>query len=274
MRILIQSLVEASRAPEYFAGLQARAARIARPGVTVDFVAMPDGVYGVHPPSDVVRYPYMAAFSTQLILENALNAEAAGYDVFAVGSVQDPALEEVRSVLGIPVVGYGEAAMHFASCLSTRFAVLVFQPGFDQMMDLRIQRLGLAARALPTMLVDAGFDDVGRGMSEAERLVARFEEAARAAIARGAEAVIPGQLYLSEAIARAGCTRIDDVPVVDGLASIIKMAEVMADFAQLGISVTRRGYLHARPPREMIEHARRFHAGAVARPMSLPKAAP
>lgn len=261
MRILFQSLIEADRAPAYFEGMRARAADIARPGVTVDFVGMPAGIYGRHAPSDVVKFPYMATFSTQLILENALRAEAEGYDVFAIGSVQDPALEEARSVLGIPVVGYGESATHFASCLSTRFVVLAFGQGFDQMMDLRIQRLGLAARALPTVLIEAGFEDVGRGLSESGQLVARFEAAARAAIARGAEALIPGQLYLSEAMARAGVTRIDEAPVIDGLAATIKMAEVMADFARLGISVTRRGYLHARPPREMVEHARRFRGG-------------
>ena len=44
---------------------------------------------------------------------------------------------------------------------------------------------------------------------------------------------------------RAGVTRIDEVPIVDGLAAVVKMAEVMADFKKLGISVTRRGYLHA-----------------------------
>lgn len=259
MRIRFQSLIEAGRTPDYFAGMQARAATIARPGVSVDFIGMPEGIYGPYTPAEVVKYPSMAAFSTHQILENALAAEAAGYDVFAIGSVQDPGLEEVRSLLRIPVVGYGESAMHFASCLSTKFCVLVFQQGFEQMMDLRIQRLGLAARALPTMLIDARFEDIGRGLAAPEALVAQFTAAARAAIALGAEAIIPGQLYLSEAVARAGVTRIDEAPVIDGLTSVLKMAEVMGDFARLGIGVTRRGYLHASPPREMVAHMRRFH---------------
>jgi Asp/Glu/hydantoin racemase len=199
----------------------------------------------------------------QLILDNALRAQDEGYDVFAIGSVQDPALEEARSLVNIPVVGYGESAMHFASCLGSKFAVLVFQKGFDQMMDLRVQRLGLAARALPTAVIDASFDDIGRGLSDdPEQLVDAFCTAAHLAIAQGAEVLIPGQLYLSEAIVRAGLTRIDDVPVMDGLSATLKMAEVMSDFKQLGISVTRRGYLHARPPVDMVEHALRFRSQA------------
>lgn len=266
MRILFQSLVETGRTPAYFAGMHERVNKIARPGVTVDFIGMPENVYGKYTPADVVKYPYMAAFSTQLILENALRAEAQGYDVFVVGSVQDPALEEARSLLDIPVVGYGESAMHFACCMSTRFAILVFQEGFDQMMDLRVQRLGLATRALPTLLIDASFEDISRGLSESEQLVAKFEKAARVAIAQGAEAIIPGQLYLSEAMARAHITRIDEVPVIDGLSATIKMAEVMADFKDMGISVTRRGYLHARPPADMVHHARQFHGRANNKP--------
>ena len=256
MRIMYQSLIERSRAPDYFNGMRARVATIARPGVTMDFVGMPEGLYGRWTPAEVVRFPYMAAVTEQIILENALRAEAD--DVFALASVQDPALEEARSLLNIPVVGYGESSMHFACCLATRFVVLVFQPGFDQMMDLRIQRLGLASRALHTMLVDARFEDISKGMSAPDQLVARFEQAARAAIAQGAEAIIPGQLYLSEVIARAGLTRIDDAPIIDGLTSLLKMAEAMADFKRLGITATRRGYLHASPPREMVEHVRRY----------------
>ena len=103
------------------------------------------------------------------------------------------------------------------------------------------------------------FPDVGKGLEDSGLLVEKFTRRARQLIAQGAEAIIPGQLYLSEAIARAGVTRIDEVPVVDGLAATLKMAEAMADLKRLGVSVTRRGYTHARPTADMIEHARTMH---------------
>lgn len=258
MKILFQSLIEMGRTPAYFSGMQARAATILRPGVQVDFVGMPAGIYGDHAPSELLKYPYVAAMTEQFILDNALRAQSEGYDVFAIGSVQDPALEQARALVDIPVVGYGESAMHLACCLSTRFAVLVFEKGFDQMMDLRIQRLGLAGRALPTVLIEADFDQVSRGLAQGELIVDAFTRAARRAIEGGAEAIIPGQLYLSEAIARAGVTRIDEAPVVDGLSANLKMAEIMADLKALGIGVTRRGYLHARPPAGVVEHVQRL----------------
>ena len=103
------------------------------------------------------------------------------------------------------------------------------------------------------------FGDVAKGLEDATAIVQAFTHIARKAIAQGAEAIIPGQLYLSEAIVRAGVTRIDEVPIVDGLAAVVKMAEVMADFRRLGITVTRRGYTHAQPPKDVLEHALKFN---------------
>lgn len=260
MRIWYQSLVDGGRMPSYFERLKERVGKVARSGVEVRFVSMPEGVYGDHEPADVVVFPYIMSLNVHFILDNALRAEKEGYDVFAVGSIQDPGLEEARSLIDIPVVGYGEAAMHFACALGSRFTVIAFHAGFDQIMDLRIHRLGLAQRALPTLLMDANFSEVGKAQQDPSRLVERFHDTARLAIRQGAEAIIPGQLYLSEAIAAAGITRIDEVPIVDALASTLKMAEAMSDLKRLGISVTRRGYTHARPPLDMIEHARRLHA--------------
>jgi allantoin racemase len=260
MRVWYQSLFDSGRMPAYFEGLTARARVVARPGVEVEFFGLPEDAYGGRVPADVVIYPYLMSLHIQFILDNALRAEAEGYDVFAIGSVQDPALEEARSLVDIPVVGYGEAAMHFACCLGSRFAIVAFQAGFDQMMDLRIRALGLGERALPTVLMQADFADVGKGLVGSGPLVDEFRATAQRVVAQGAEAIIPGQLYLSEAIARAGMTRIDEVPVVDGLAATLKMAEAMADLKRLGIGVTRRGYTHARPSADMIEHARRVHS--------------
>lgn len=260
MKIWYQSLFDAGRLPAYFQGIRERAAAMARPGTRIDLHGMPEGIYGERTPAEAVIYPYIASLHAQVLLDNALRAEKEGYDVFALGSIQDPAIEEARSLVDIPVVGYGESAMHLACLLGSRFAVIAFGERFDQMLDLRVRRVGLAERALPTLLMErTSFADVGKGLDDASALIESFTATARRAIALGAEVIIPGQLYLSEAIARAGVTRIDEAPVVDGLAATIKMAEAMADLKKLGISVTRRGYAHARPPQDVLDQARTFH---------------
>jgi Asp/Glu/hydantoin racemase len=260
MKIWYQSLFDSGRVPAYFDGVKKRVGAIARPGTEVHLHSMPEGVYGSRTPAECVIYPYIASLHAQIILDNARRAQAEGYDVFALSSVQDPAIREARALLDIPVVGYGEAAMHFACLLGSRFVIIVFGERFDQMLDVRIRELGLAGRALPTMQMErTTFGDVAKGLEDATALLDAFQVAARKAIALGAEAIIPGQLYLSEAITRAGVTRIDEVPIVDGLAAVVKMAEVMADFRRLGITVTRRGYTHAQPPKDVLEHALKFN---------------
>ena len=52
--------------------------------------------------------------------------------------------------------------------------------------------------------LDASFADVGKGLEGSRSVVEEFARVARQQIAQGAGAIIPGQLYLSEAIARAG----------------------------------------------------------------------
>ncbi len=259
LRIWYQSLVEADPGSTYFAGMRERAQRIARPDTAIEFVGMPPGTYAGRTPADVVVYPYLMALHHHSILDHAYSAQQQGFDVFVIGSVQDPAIEEARSLLRIPVVGYGESAMHVACMLGRKFCVLVFQHRMDQIMDMRVERLGLAARALPTRVVPASFDDVTHALTEPDALVERFHKAAVSAINEGAEAIIPGQLYLSEALARAGVQRIEDVPVIDALSVTIKTAEMMHDLASLGITVSRRGVTNAHPDEALIEHARRMH---------------
>ena len=259
LRIWYQSLVEADPGSAYFAGMRERAQRIARPGTTIEFVGMPPGTYAGRTPADVVVYPYLMALHHHSILDHAYTAQQQRFDVFVIGSVQDPAIDEARSLLRIPVVGYGESAMHVACMLGRKFCVLVFQHRMDQIMDRRIEQMGLAARALPTALVEASFADVTHALADPDDLVERFRTAAMKAIAQGAEAIIPGQLYMSEALARAGVQRIDDVPVIDALSVTIKTAEMMHDLVSLGITVSRRGVTNALPDDALIEHARRMH---------------
>lgn len=259
MRVWYQSLTEESGLAAYFDGMRSRARRFARADTEVDFFGMPAGTYGGKAPADVVVYPYLMSLHHQFILDNAYTAQQRGYDVFVLGSVQDPAIDEARSLLRIPVVGYGESAMHVGCMLGRKFGVVVFQHRLDQVMDMRIERLGLGARAVATELIGVSFDEVGHALRDPGKVLELFELAARRAIGRGAEAIIPGQLYLSEAVARAGLARIDDVPVVDALTVTIKMAEMMHDLARFGITVSRHGVTNALASDEMIEHARRMH---------------
>jgi ABC-type Na+ transport system ATPase subunit NatA len=53
---------------------------------------------------------------------------------------------------------------------------------------------------------------------------------------------------------REGINRVDDVPVLDGIATTLKSAEIMVDLKrELGITRATQGYYQALPPRERIK---------------------
>ena len=55
-------------------------------------------------------------------------------------------------------------------------------------------------------------------------------------------------------LARAGIHRVDDVPILEGVAATLKAAEVMVDLQrQLGITRATGGYYQAMPPRERVK---------------------
>ena len=81
-----------------------------------------------------------------------------------------------------------------------------------------------------------------------------FHENARRLIADGADVIIPGEAPLSLLLHRAGITRVDDVPVIDGVAATLKTAEMLVDMKQqLGTWRCTRGYYQAIPPRERVK---------------------
>jgi len=61
-------------------------------------------------------------------------------------------------------------------------------------------------------------------------------------------------------LARHGVSRVDDVPIVDGLAATIKMAEMMVDLRKnSGLTVSRHGWHNAAPSAGRIDQVMEFY---------------
>ena len=54
----------------------------------------------------------------------ALKAEREGADAIVINCMGDPALDAVREVVSVPVIGCGQTAMHYAAMLGHKFSVL------------------------------------------------------------------------------------------------------------------------------------------------------
>ena len=84
-------------------------------------------------PGDDIAYGYLYAMHGNQWIAAARAAERDGFDAYAMCTLPNPMLREVRAVVDIPVVGLGETAAHLATMYGQRFGILLF---IDRMIPL------------------------------------------------------------------------------------------------------------------------------------------
>jgi len=261
MRIWHQSLVDLTQAPAYERALRVYAERVARPGTEVAIHGVRPGTYGSWPTAVGVKHIYLMHLFKIQLLNNVQTAAEEGYDAFAIVTLQDPGLREARSLVDIPVVGYGETSMHVACMLGDRFGIVAFNRPLFPLWQDQITAYGLASRSVPIVEIETDYAAVLRAFEHPDDLITAFSKSARASLALGADVIIPGQSIVGHVLALNGVHRIDDAPVIDPLAVSIKMAECLVELRQIcGLSVTRRGFYYERPPADLVAMMRKQYA--------------
>ncbi len=254
MRIWHQSFTVLEHLPAYAAALQQRFTKVARPDTQVVMHGMHAQTYRTNYPGTDIRYAYFQYLHGQQFVLGGIAAEEEGFDAYAIMSLPEPALRETRSVIDIPVVGYGESSMLTARMLGERMGVLLFIEEMAPLIQENAERIGLAARFGGARYVGFGFNDVLKAYEKPESLLERFQTAARAMIRDGVDVIIPGEAPLCVMLAARGVHRIDNVPVLDALGATIKMAETMVDLRRSsGLAPARHGYYVEKPPRERVK---------------------
>jgi Asp/Glu/hydantoin racemase len=262
MRFYHQSYTQFDKIPGYREGLEANFKRAAAPGTEVVLHGMDDGTYNTDYPGTDISFPYIQHLHSIQILEHVLQAEAEGYDAFLLSTLPDPYLEVARSVVDIPVVGFGFSSMHAACHLGRRFGIVCFIEGLMPYYADNARKYGLGSLAGPVAHLGLQFHDVLRGFEKPGPVVDAFTKAVRGLAAQGVDVVIPGEAPLHLLLQQAGIQRVDEIPVVDGLATTLKTAEMMVGLRRCsGMQVTRAGYFTAKPPRGRIDELLRFYRG-------------
>lgn len=254
MRIWHQSFTVLEQLPAYAARLQEHFRKIARPGTEVVMHGMHPKTYRTNYPGTDIKHNYMQYLHGQQFVLGGIAAEEAGFDAYAIMSIPEPALRETRSLIDIPVVGYGESSMLVARMLGERMGALIFIEGMTPIIEENAARVGLSSKFGGARFVGFTFDDVLKAYEEPSTLLERFHTAARAMIKDGVDVIIPGEAPLCALLMKHGVTRVDDVPIVDALGATIKMAETMVDLKRSsGLSPAHRGYFTGKPPRERVK---------------------
>ena len=256
-RIWHQGVIEMQTVPAYGLALERHLAAVRGPDTEVVVHGLRPGTYTPYSsPAEITRHAAVMHLHVNQILDNVRQAERDGFDAVAIAILQNPGLREARTLVDIPVAGYGESAMHLACQLGERFSVLAFNPDLFPLVERQVADAGLERRAGPMVVVDIEYADVARAFEDPGPVVGAFEKAAHEAVAGGADVLIPGQTILAEVLWQNGVFRVGDAPVIDAVGAVIKTAELLVDLKRSsGLTVSRHGYFWSRPRAELIDRA-------------------
>jgi len=206
-------------------GAAARAA--ASPGVEIAAVNPASG------PASIEGY-FDEAFAAPGLVEEVARGDAAGFDAFVVACFDDTGLEAARAAARGPVIGIGEAAFHLASLIAHRFSVVTTLSRSIAPIETNLVKYGLASRCARVRACEVpvlALDDPESGARES-----LSAEIGRAMIEDRAEAIVLGCAGMAELAA--ALSRRHGLPVVDGVAAAVKLAEALVG---LGLSTSKRG---------------------------------
>ncbi len=260
MKIWHQSFTVLEDLPDYKAAMAAHIRKVVRPDTEVELHGLLPGTYPSNYPGTDLAYGSLYTIHGMQWIVQARRALAAGVDAFAMATLPNPLIREIRALVDVPVTGYGEASFHLAAQLGHRFGLLVF---IDRMIPLfheQVAQYGLASRCAGIAPVGFTFQDVLPAFRDPAPVIERFKVAARALIKQGADVIVPGEMPLNLLLAVNGVARVDDVPVVDGLAVTLKQAEMLVDLRRTtGLMQSRHGWMNAQPAAERIDQVLAFY---------------
>jgi Asp/Glu/hydantoin racemase len=260
MRIWHQSFTVLDDLPAYGAALERHFRQVARPDTQIVMHGLRPGTYRSNYPGEDIKHVGLMHLHGLQFIQAAVAAERAGFDAYALSTLPEPALPEIRALVDIPVVGYGEAAMLSACALGRRFGVLVFIDELAELVAQNAARHGLGDRFAGSRHVGFRFTDVLAGFDQPGPLIDRFRTAARDLIGRGADVVIPGEAPMNVLLAREGVSAVDGVPIVDSLAAWVRQAEGLVDHRRRGGQIhNRRGFFAALPDPGRVDEVLRFY---------------
>lgn len=186
------------------------------------------------PPS--VEGHYDEAMAVPGVLARIREGEEAGVDGHVIACFGDPGLLAARELAQRPVVGIAEAAMHIASLIATRFAVVTTLARTRGMAARLTEEYGMARRCCAIRATDIAVLELEEPTADVQRGIA--SECRRALEEDGAQAIVLGCAGMADLPPR--LSRELGVPVIDGVSAAVKLVEGLVS---LGLATGKTGEL-------------------------------
>jgi len=147
--------------------------------------------------------------------------KADGFDAIVIACFDDTGLYAARRRTRIPVVGIGEAAYHYAMLVAERFSVVTTLSVSIPVIQENIMRYGVAGRCGKVRASNVPVLELERPGSTARETIS--DEIASALLHDNADAIVLGCAGMADLAADLAARH--RVPVIDGVAAAIKLAE-------------------------------------------------
>lgn len=169
-------------------------------------------------------------------MKMAVQAENQGFDVFIIGTSQDPGLRECRALVDIPVIGYGECAAIYSLISGFKVGVVGFIPELFEAIKENYVRMGLSDLLAGSSALQGGPDIMVEAFNgNTKRHRESFFESSRELIANGATVIIPGEGLSNELLVSQGITEVDGVPILDPITLTLEFARLMHSLKKFGV---------------------------------------
>ena len=235
---------------------QENLARVARPDTEFDVVNIADSY-----PLRNNQGLYFRYHCTDGTLEKVVSAERDGYDAVFISCNLDIGLYEARQLVDIPVTATLESAALTAHMMGSTYSLVTVDYQNGKIQEQLLQTYGLHEHFVSQRPFNIDANDLYIDQTPSGEVIEAVVAAAKACVYEdGAEVVIPG-CTLAGSILTHNLPNIEDIigaPVLDGMLSGFKMAEMMADLKQAGLPiVSRRGWFE-KPPDDDMQTLRKF----------------
>lgn len=255
MRIWSQVFSARERLPNFHRALEDHLNSAVEPGVQVE-------VHGTRKGGLGEQYRFFESIDTRDIIDSILTCKGAKgnqkYDALVIVNSIDPGLSEAREVLEIPVLGFLETTTLISCMMGRSFSLITINPKFGLRYAQKIKLYGLTERLASVEAMNFHIPDLNLAFTDPasqERVKNEFEMAARRALEAGAEILIPcGPQALI--LARMGIKEVDGALVLDGLAILIKMAELAVKIKEITGTFISRKLLYQMPSEVIRQRAK------------------
>ena len=265
MKIWWQSSTPIHRLHDYRSTLAEHLGSVKRPDTEVHINGVDDGSMDLHYNAVVA----VNSYGPGGVLNKIIQAGDQHYDAVAIGCFLDPAMQEAREVVSIPVFGLGETSMLVSCMYGHKFSGVAFHSKQAQYYDRKAFEYGLASRHIPFGHLGIDFNQVQTAFTSPGEMTGNFIRESRRLAAQGAEVILAACATVNAIIRREQIREVDGALVLDCNAVLLKLTEAMADLAgSIGLQASRR-LLYQRPDRRSLGEWMRtygFRSGAQLKP--------